>query len=278
MAEFYVNTSAGLFAEPVLKGHMEKHLAETKDLGYFNSQFVVLGLQGSQNYGLSDEYSDVDTKLLLLPSFENLVYNKEAKSTTHVLSNKEHMDLKDLRLFLPTVLKQNVNFVELLFTDYYYVNNMYEEEWNKLLNAKEEVARYNPARTVQAMVGIAKNKYSVFTNKKSEGFRSDLGYDPKQVYQMGRVVEFLERYMEGKDSYAELLKSKQRDKLLSFKRGKLSLSEAEEYMNQEVVRVNALTDEYLKLNHKVNPEVETLLKEVQYNVMKTYMKECVKYV
>jgi predicted nucleotidyltransferase len=249
-----------------------------KDLGYFNSQFVVLGLQGSQNYGLSDEYSDVDTKLLLLPSFENLVYNKEAKSTTHVLSNKEHMDLKDLRLFLPTVLKQNVNFVELLFTDYYYVNNMYEEEWNKLLNAKEEVARYNPARTVQAMVGIAKNKYSVFTNKKSEGFRSDLGYDPKQVYQMGRVVEFLERYMEGKDSYAELLKSKQRDKLLSFKRGKLSLSEAEEYMNQEVVRVNALTDEYLKLNHKVNPEVETLLKEVQYNVMKTYMKECVKYV
>ena len=68
------------------------------------------------------------------------------------------------------------------------------------------------------------------------------------------------------------------DKLLSFKRGKLSLSEAEEYMNQEVVRVNALADEYLKLNHKVNPEVETLLKEVQYNVMKLYMKECVKYV
>ena len=276
MAEFYVNTSPELFAEPVLKGHMEKHLDETKELGYFNPQFVVLGLQGSQNYGLSNEYSDVDTKLLLLPTFADLVYNKEPKSTTHVLSNKEHMDLKDFRLYLPTLLKQNVNFVELLFTDYYFVNNMYKNEWNKLVSAREEIAHYSPARTVQAMAGIAKNKYSVFNNKKSEGFREDLGYDPKQVYQMGRVVEFLERYMGGEDTYAEVLKSKQREKLLAFKKGSLTLPEAEEYMNQEVVRVNALVDVYLKQEHKVNKEVENLLREVQYNVMKIYMKEVVR--
>jgi hypothetical protein len=128
------------------------------------------------------------------------------------------------------------------------------------------------------MAGIAKNKYSVFNNKKSEGFREDLGYDPKQVYQMGRVVEFLERYMGGKDTYAEVLKSKQREKLLAFKKGSLTLPEAEEYMNQEVVRVNALVDVYLKQEHKVNKEVEDLLREVQYNVMKTYMKEVMREV
>jgi hypothetical protein len=128
------------------------------------------------------------------------------------------------------------------------------------------------------MAGIAKNKYSVFNNKKSEGFREDLGYDPKQVYQMGRVVEFLERYMGGEDTYAEVLKSKQREKLLAFKKGSLTLPEAEEYMNQKVVRVNALVDVYLKQEHKVNKEVEELLREVQYNVMKTYMKEVMREV
>ena len=116
------------------------------------------------------------------------------------------------------------------------------------------------------------------SNKKSEGFREDLGYDPKQVYQMGRVVEFLERYMGGKDTYAEVLKSKQREKLLAFKKGSLTLPEAEQYMNQEVVRVNALVDTYLKQEHKVNKEVEELLREVQYNVMKIYMKEVMREV
>lgn len=278
MPNFYINTSEKLFDDPILHEHMKKHLAEAKGLGYFGSQFFGLFLCGSQNYGLSNEYSDVDTKLLLLPTFADLAYNKEPKSTTHVLSNKEHMDLKDFRLYLPTLLKQNVNFVELLFTDYYFVNNMYKNEWNKLVSAREEIAHYSPARTVQAMAGIAKNKYSVFNNKKSEGFREDLGYDPKQVYQMGRVVEFLERYMGGEDTYAEVLKSKQREKLLAFKKGSLTLPEAEEYMNQEVVRVNALVDVYLKQGHKVNKEVEDLLREVQYNVMKTYMKEVMREV
>lgn len=278
MTAFYLNTSKGLLDESILSYHMRKHLAEAKDLGYMNERMVFLGLQGSQNYGLSDAFSDVDTKLLLLPKYEDLVFNKEPLSTTHVLSNKEHMDLKDLRLFLPTLLKQNVNFIEMLFTDYYYVNSLYEQEWQKLVDAREEIARYSPARTVQAMTGIAKNKYNVFTNKKSEGYNAVLGYDPKQVYQMGRVVEFLERYMEGKESYAELLKSKQREKLLDLKHGKLLSVEAEEYMNMELVRVDALTTDYLKQEHKENKEVEKLLKEVQCNVMTIYMKEVMKEV
>jgi hypothetical protein len=108
--------------------------------------------------------------------------------------------------------------------------------------------------------------------------REDLGYDPKQVYQLGRVVEFLERYMEGKETYAELLKTKQRDKLLSLKRGDLTLTEAEEYMNTELTRIEALTIDYLAVDRPKNKEVDKLLDEVQYNIMKTYMQEVVKYV
>ena len=128
------------------------------------------------------------------------------------------------------------------------------------------------------MRGIAYNKYKVFNNKVSEGMREDLGYDPKQVYQLGRVVEFLERYMEGKETYAELLKSKQRDKLLSLKRGDLSLKEAEEYMDAELTRVEALTIDYLATWRPINMDVYKLLDEVQYNIMKIYMQEVVKYV
>ena len=230
------------------------------------------------NYNLDTPKSDLDTKLLTLPSFANLAMNKAPLSTTHILKNNEHMDLKDIRLFIPTLRKQNVNFVEMLFTDYYFINDLYAEEWNKLIKAREEIARYSPNDTIKAMRGIAYNKYKVFNNKVSEGMREDLGYDPKQVYQLGRVVEFLERYMEGKETYAELLKTKQRDKLLSLKRGDLTLTEAEEYMNTELTKVEALTIDYLATWRPINMDVYKLLDEVQYNIMKTYMQEVVKYV
>ena len=52
---------------------------------------------GSQNYGLdiydNDYMSDVDTKAIILPSFEDIVLNREPKSTTIVLDNNEHIDV-----------------------------------------------------------------------------------------------------------------------------------------------------------------------------------------
>lgn len=178
----------------------------------------------------------------------------------------------------PILRKQNVNFVEMLFTDFYFVNSLYEEEWMKLVSAREEVARFSPNRTVMAMRGIACNKYKVFNNKVSEGFREDLGYDPKQVYQMGRVVEFVHRYVEGKDTYAELLKSRQRDLLLELKSGRLRYNEAVEYMNMQYVHVNNVADEYLMTNRPEDKYVDELLDEVLRNMMKTYMQEVVKHV
>lgn len=279
MTEFYLEASPALKENKKnMKEKMEAHLFEAKMLGFFNKEMVFLGLQGSQNYNLDNEFSDVDTKLLTLPSFDTLALNKQPLSTTYVLENNEHMDLKDFRLFLPTLRKQNVNFVEMLFTEYYYVNSLYKEEWMKLVAAREQVARFSPNRTVMAMRGIACNKYKVFNNKVSEGFKEELGYDPKQVYQMGRVVEFVHRYVEEKDTYAELLKSQQRDLLLSLKRGALSYREAEEYMNMQYVHVNKVADEYLLTNRPEDKYVNELLDEVQYNVMKLYMKEVMKYV
>ena len=50
----------------------------------------VLGvfLQGSQNYGLSYEGSDIDTKAIIVPSFNDFVLNKKMVSTTEILENK----------------------------------------------------------------------------------------------------------------------------------------------------------------------------------------------
>ena len=85
--------------------------------------FEVFGvfLQGSQNYGLSYEGSDIDTKSIILPSFRDLCLNKKEFSTTHVRKNGSHLDIKDIRGMFACFLKSNINFLEIIFTDYYRI-------------------------------------------------------------------------------------------------------------------------------------------------------------
>ncbi len=41
---------------------------------------------------------------------------------TLVLENNEHIDVKDIRVMFETYKKQNVNFIETLFTEFKIVN------------------------------------------------------------------------------------------------------------------------------------------------------------
>ena len=62
-----------------------EHVQEA--LQIHDSKVLMVALQGSQNYGLAYEDSDVDTKALLVPSFKDIVFNKQPVSTTHVRAN-----------------------------------------------------------------------------------------------------------------------------------------------------------------------------------------------
>ena len=108
--------------ERIMK-RVQEHYEYLQEKGY---EIVFLALQGSQNYGLDvydeDYTSDVDTKAVVLPSFEDFVYNRKPASETIVLENEEHIDVKDVRVMFETYKKQNINFIETLFSDFKIVN------------------------------------------------------------------------------------------------------------------------------------------------------------
>lgn len=99
----------------LINAKVQQHYKEACLMG--NEVFGVF-LQGSQNYNLdvySEQYqSDVDTKVIVLPSFDDFCRGKSPISTTCERANKEHIDLKDIRIMFETFKKQNVNFVEIL--------------------------------------------------------------------------------------------------------------------------------------------------------------------
>lgn len=103
-----------------IMARMREHLVPV--LEHCRGGWVGLFLQGSQNYNLDYEGSDIDTKAIMLPSFSDFVLNAKPLSTTHIMENNEHVDFKDIRLMFDCIKKQNVNFVEILFTPYSIIN------------------------------------------------------------------------------------------------------------------------------------------------------------
>lgn len=233
-------------------------------------EVVGVFLQGSQNYNLEYENSDVDSKAILLPKFNNFVLNHTPTSTTSVLDNNEHIDLKDIRLMFDCFRKQNINFVEILFTKYKVLNHKYEKLFIPLLEARDLIARYNNYAAVNCMAGMSLEKYKALEHPyptiidKIEKY----GYDPKQLHHIVRLDEFITRYMSG-ESYEECLISRQREYLIDVKRGCHNLQEARDIAKEFTERIVKGKKEYM-LTHPllVNKGCDNLLNSVLLNIMK----------
>lgn len=250
---------------------VEEHYEEA--LEHFNyDQIVGCFLQGSQNYQLDLPGSDVDTKLIVVPKFRDIALNSKPVSTTHIRANEEHIDFKDIRLYMETFRKQNLNFLEILFTPYSLVNCEYEQEWDRLEIAREQIARMNPWRAVKSMKGIALEKFHAMEHAYPSKIEvlAQHGYDPKQLHHLVRVDNYLTRYIAG-DKYEDCLIPTEEMKkfLLDIKRGNWELAAARELATMSLEHVTKIADEFCaQTEDKEDAEMRELLEDVSYNIMK----------
>lgn len=252
-----------------IMAHLHDHYEEA--LQHFpEDRIVLLALQGSQNYQLDTKNSDIDSKLVLTPTLDDICFNRKAVSTTHIRENEEHIDFKDIRLMIQTFKKQNLNFVEILFTPYKIVNPMYADLWNKLVENNEAIARYNPYAAVKTMKGIAMEKYHAMEHEypSKMAILAEHGYDPKQLHHLLRVEEYLQRYIAG-EKYADCLISEQTEMLQAIKHGILFLNEARVWANRSMNHITEMADNFCAENpSNPNEEVSNLLDQVQVNIVK----------
>ncbi len=252
---------------------VQDHFKESLTM-FDESRIVALCLQGSQNYGLQVPGSDVDTKLVITPTFDEVVLNKKPISTTHVRENDEHIDLKDIRLMLGTFRKQNVNFIEILFTPYTIVNPLFKNEWSRLIAAREQIAHYSPYNAVKTIKGVALEKYHAMEHEYPSKVEilAKYGYDPKQVHHLLRIKEFLHRYTDG-EPYEDCLRPRRPEYLIAVKQGYFTLDEARIAASSAITDVVATADGFCeKVGKSFDAEVDDLLNDVQYNIVKTALK------
>lgn len=239
---------------------------------------VYLGLQGSQNYELDvydEEYkSDIDTKAIVLPSFEDFVYNKSPISKTIVLENNEHIDVKDIRVMFDTFKKQNVNFIEILFTKYKIINEEYQDLIDILLDNKEQIAHLNYNQALRCMAGMSMEKLKALQHPyptiidKIEKY----GYDPKQLHHILRMNDFIKKYAIG-EIYENCLIPNNKEYLIKIKKGILSEKEAVDLAIKVDKETKEIKEKYLLEKDDVNSFAIEILDYVKLNILKRKFKK-----
>ena len=239
---------------------------------------VGIFLYGSQNYNLDYEGSDIDLKAIVIPSINDIVFNNKPISTTIDISDGL-CNIKDIRLMVQSWRKQNVNFMELLFTEYSYVNPLFYEFFRPLLAAREIIVRYNEKRAVDCLRGFVYEKYyRLFKDTPSQHDEvTKYGYAAKQLVHMERLASLLEHYMK-REPYMECLmvSPEERQKWIDLKTyspNPLSVDEVKERSQKaiEVVEDNILNAEkyYGFTPSPQNDEVDRILN--------TFIEKCLKF-
>lgn len=114
---------------------------------------AVLGVfcYGSWNYNTALENSDVDTKCILVPNLYSLAIKPYEVKHLHI--DDEVCECMSIMHMVTNWKKQNINFVEIMFTDYCIINPLYQEVWYGYFSKemRERIARYDIAAAVKSM-------------------------------------------------------------------------------------------------------------------------------
>ena len=141
--------------EKIMK-RVQEHYDYLQSLGY---EVVCVCLQGSQNYGLdeySDEYmSDIDTKAIVLPPLDDFIAAASPVSTVVIMDNNEHAEVKDIRVMFEMFKKENISYIELLFTGFKIVNPEWAELIKPLFANRELISTHHRNQFLRCIAGMA---------------------------------------------------------------------------------------------------------------------------
>lgn len=239
-----------------------------------------MAVQGSQNYGLDWDESDVDTKCWVVPTLKEMSFNSRPVSETYVLRNNEHADIKDIRLYFGEFWKQNPNFLEVLFSSYVMMTKDFTPYYDRLVELRERIAHYDNYKMVNVLGGMAQQKFNqMFKIRPGNQVSFDrVGYDVKDLCHLLRVEEMLKNFCEDISFKESLGRFSTYGKifLVGIKQFNVELPEAKKLAEEALRKINLYMQKY-RQNHfyRVDNDVRVKVEDLLFDVIKEGVrKEC----
>lgn len=253
---------------------------ELKKRGY---KPLYIGLYGSDNYHLNTAESDYDFKAIVAPTIRDFIKGKQVSTTIELPFGL--CDVKNPQNMFNCWKKQNINFLEILFTNYYLFNdNLFYD----LREMREEIARWRPLNNVMCIYGMACEKYHALFHKYPSNKEKieKYGYDSKQLHHLLRLQYFICDYFEflmGRRTYKEILipSYEDREYLISIKTYErtYSIDEVKLLADEAMKRIKNMKDIIinksvldLSENKQTTEKMDSILEELVTNSLKEELK------
>lgn len=255
------------FRKEVLALPVFEEVREQKQVA--GRKVVFIAKVGSVNCNLNDELSDVDYKVYVLPSEEDLYTGNRfiAQET-----GKVDYSVNDIRELEKHLVGSPVNHIEILYS----VDTLsLSPEVDKLLEMREELARMNLPALYDSAVGRYKNGLGGM--KRGTGATAELvekhGYCTKSFLLAYRSLDFLIGYHKnGFSSYEQAFRysEEERPGMLRLKYGSHTKEEAENVLAMLLEQVQAIKSDYRSkpLNEGTQTELRKQLMKLVINNVK----------
>ena len=159
-------------------------------------RIVSVNLYGSQNYNCDTPASDYDFKAIIIPTMDDIIFNRKPVST-EIEFEGGLIDIKDIRLMFDNYKKQNVNFIETLFTRWYWAAPDFVREWKDIRQMADRIAFADPTKSINCMIGMAKEKEHALARlyPSKVVIVEKYGFDPKQLMHIIRLYNLMQRFI-----------------------------------------------------------------------------------
>lgn len=225
---------------------------------------------GSENYNLSDENSDVDCRLIYFPPIQD--FNKQFEIQDYEANeNQEHIECMDIKMFFHGLSILDLQILESLSTDYYWINPDFETEWEELRNIHDKISHCNERAFIENLK--FKIEITLIRLQYLEGEPSlikECGYAAKAAHHILRLEEMWDKYITGA-SFKEASLSTQKDLLISMKRGEIPYDEAERLWTESSNRLNQKITAYTP--KKADLRIEQKIYNIYQQILKKYLGE-----
>lgn len=236
-------------------------VSAVEKLGY---TVLFVGNYGSHNYNLevnnSFYQSDIDTKAIILPTLDELISNRAPVSTTIEISTGQ-CDIKDIRIFMQTLIKANIQFLELLRAKSCWINYKYLDEFKWFIDHIDELIEGSKPQLLKSVYGMSMEKKKALCHPyPTIKWKIDQwGYDGKQLHHILRLKDFIANYFYNGQNFQDAIQydkdSAQYAILMDAKLNRYSLTQAKEMADFYCQTIKEWIDELL-LTVKENKEIK----------------------
>lgn len=139
---------------------------------------------GSMNYGAFYENSDVDTRVVIIPSLKEVCEREKFVNTEEEVEGNKVVYI-DIRNFIKQLCNSSPAALEMIFSPFYYINPLYSDFYAQIYSNREEIGRMNTSKLLKACLGQMKS----FSSRKQKSV--------KDIYHCNRLAYFCTELIKG---------------------------------------------------------------------------------